>query len=167
MWNTWGVRQLQQAVQQTVGVLFRPSSCDQSFQRRHSFAEPRAHRALLLGVMVVGMNFVFGIVSVAQALERLSDEAIAQRMQALPGWAVEEQKLICRYQFENFVESVAFVNQLVEPAELANHHPDLTISYNTVMVMLTTHDADGLTALDFDLAETIASVADRPCLDAS
>ncbi|MEL6320773.1 MAG: 4a-hydroxytetrahydrobiopterin dehydratase, partial [Cyanobacteria bacterium J06626_14] len=68
----------------------------------------------------------------------------------------------------NFVESVDFVNQLVEPSELMAHHPDVAIAYNQVTLSLTTHDAGGLTTLDFDLAEIITTVAnldgDRPCL---
>ena len=163
MWNMSGVRQLQR----TLDISFQSSSCDQLLQQRHSFATQCVHRARWLSIFVSLWTGVLGVGPAAQALERLSDGAIAERMQALPTWTVEEQQLICRYQFENFIESIEFVNQLVEPAELANHHPDLAISYNTVMVSLTTHDADGLTTLDFDLAETIASVDDRPCLDAS
>jgi 4a-hydroxytetrahydrobiopterin dehydratase len=56
------------------------------------------------------------------------------------------------------VEAIAFVNQIVEPAEAAGHHPDLEISYNKVTVSLTTHDAGGLTSKDFDLAQVISKL---------
>ncbi|MEB3210219.1 MAG: 4a-hydroxytetrahydrobiopterin dehydratase [Leptolyngbyaceae bacterium] len=101
---------------------------------------------------------------VVAAAEQLEDEAIAHRLTALPTWRIEDSTLICTYQFENFVESVAFVNQLVEPAEAAGHHPDVAIAYNRVTISLTTHDAGGLTDLDFDLAETIANL-DNPSGD--
>lgn len=103
-----------------------------------------------------------------EAAEQLGDEAIAQRLTSLPGWTIDDSSLICTYSFGNFVESVDFVNQLVEPSELMAHHPDVAIAYNQVTLSLTTHDAGGLTTLDFDLAEIITTVAnldgDRPCL---
>jgi 4a-hydroxytetrahydrobiopterin dehydratase len=51
-----------------------------------------------------------------------------------------------------------FVNSLVEPAEQMGHHPDLSISYNRVVITLTTHDAGGLTQKDFDLAKQISQL---------
>jgi 4a-hydroxytetrahydrobiopterin dehydratase len=53
------------------------------------------------------------------------------------------------------VGSLAFVNQVGALAEAANHHPDVDIRYSKVTLVLTTHDAGGLTANDFDLAEKI------------
>jgi 4a-hydroxytetrahydrobiopterin dehydratase len=50
------------------------------------------------------------------------------------------------------------VNKLVEPAESAGHHPDIEISYNKVKILLTTHDAGGLTQKDFDLARVISQI---------
>lgn len=91
-------------------------------------------------------------------LARLSETEVSDRLQQLPGWTVHDQQLICTYQFGGFVEAIAFVNRLVDPAEAAGHHPDLLISYNRVTVTLTTHDAGGLTALDFALAEAIAQL---------
>lgn len=86
----------------------------------------------------------------------LSSEQITERLVNLPSWHLEGQQLRCTYRFENFVEAIAFVNRLVAPAETLGHHPDLSIAYNQVTVVLTTHDAGGLTALDFALAEQIA-----------
>jgi len=99
----------------------------------------------------------------AYAAEPLSPEAIAQRQSTIPDWTVEGQVLRCTYEVANFVEAVDFVNQIVEPAESMGHHPDLTIRYNQVDISLTTHDAGGLTALDFELAEAISAMSDRTC----
>lgn len=96
----------------------------------------------------------------AIAAERLSSPEIQQQMQALPSWTINEGQLYCTYEFNNFVESVDFVNRMVEPAEALGHHPDLEISYNTVTIKLTTHDAGGLTQLDFDLAQRISQIVD-------
>ena len=46
-----------------------------------------------------------------------------------------------------------FVNAVAEPAEKANHHPDIDIRWNKVTLVLSTHDAGGLTEKDFSLAK--------------
>ncbi len=88
----------------------------------------------------------------------LTQTEIDQKIQAIPQWQQQEQTITRTFKFKNFVEAIAFVNQLVEPAETAGHHPDLAISYNKVTVSLTTHDAGGLTQMDFDLAQTISEL---------
>ena len=89
----------------------------------------------------------------------LSAADVASALDELPHWITDGQQLSCTFEFANFVESVGFVNSLVEPAEALGHHPDLKISYNQVTVTLTTHDAGGLTPLDIALARAIA----QPC----
>ena len=88
----------------------------------------------------------------------LTDTEILQQSQQLEGWTVEGNQLQLKRKFKDFLEAIAFVNQLVEPAEAAGHHPDLEISYNKVTVALTTHDAGGLTSKDFDLAKVISQL---------
>jgi len=88
----------------------------------------------------------------------LNQTEIDQKIQTIPQWQQQKQNLVRTFKFKNFVEAVAFVNQLVEPAEAAGHHPVLTIEYNKVTISLTTHDAGGLTQLDFDLAQTISEL---------
>jgi 4a-hydroxytetrahydrobiopterin dehydratase len=94
-------------------------------------------------------------------LVRLSEAEVSTQLQQLPGWTTDGQQLSRTYEFANFVESIAFVNRLVEPAEAAGHHPDIAISYNKVTVSLTTHDAGGLTTQDFELARVISQLGDR------
>lgn len=88
----------------------------------------------------------------------LTQTEIDQKIQAIPQWQQQEQTITRTFKFKNFVEAIAFVNQLVEPAEAAGHHPDIAIDYNKVTVSLTTHDAGGLTPMDFSLAETISKL---------
>jgi 4a-hydroxytetrahydrobiopterin dehydratase len=102
--------------------------------------------------------------------QRLSEAEVTQKLQNLSGWEQRGQTLVYTHQFNNFIESVNFVNCLVEPAETLGHHPDLNISYNQVTINLTTHDAGGLTNLDFQLAERINQILDswtpgKTCLD--
>jgi 4a-hydroxytetrahydrobiopterin dehydratase len=89
----------------------------------------------------------------------LSDAEIQERAKQLEGWTVEGKELRITRKFKDFLDAIAFVNQIVEPAEGAGHHPDLAISYNKVTVSLTTHDAGGLTSKDFDLAQVISKLS--------
>lgn len=88
----------------------------------------------------------------------LSDTEIQEGVKQLKGWTLDGKKLRLTRTFKDFVEAIAFVNKLVEPAQAAGHHPDLEISYNKVTITLTTHDAGGLTAKDTDLAQVISQL---------
>ena len=71
---------------------------------------------------------------------------------------VERGELVRIFSFPDFRASLAFVNQVGQLAEAAGHHPDIDIRYNRVRLALVTHDAGGLTAKDFDLAQKINGV---------
>ncbi|MDM9380239.1 4a-hydroxytetrahydrobiopterin dehydratase [Chlorogloeopsis sp. ULAP01] len=93
-------------------------------------------------------------------MAQLLDEAeIQQKVSNLLGWTREGMRLQCNRKFKDFVQAIEFVNKLVEPAESLGHHPDIEISYNKVKIILTTHDAGGLTQKDFDLAEVISQIS--------
>ena len=86
----------------------------------------------------------------------LTDEVITQRLAALPGWARDGRSIHRTFTFKGFPEAVAFVETLVAPAEALNHHPDVDIRYNRVIVTLSTHDSGGLTDHDLTLAARIS-----------
>lgn len=88
----------------------------------------------------------------------LSEKEIQERVSHLPDWTVEKSTLQYTRKFKDFVQAIEFVNKLVAPAESAGHHPDIEISYNKVKILLTTHDAGGLTQKDFDLAGVISQI---------
>ena len=88
----------------------------------------------------------------------LNQREINNYLIQIPQWKQEGNKIKCLYKFKNFIEAIAFVNKLVEPSEKADHHPDLSISYNKVTVNLTTHDSGGLTLKDFNLAKTFSEI---------
>ncbi|NJK38422.1 MAG: 4a-hydroxytetrahydrobiopterin dehydratase [Oscillatoriales cyanobacterium RM2_1_1] len=94
----------------------------------------------------------------SQTQGRLSEAEIGEKLQALPEWQRQDGSIFLIHRFGNFVESVQFVQCLVEPAERLGHHPDLEISYNNVTVRLTTHDVGGLTPLDFQVAQEINQI---------
>jgi 4a-hydroxytetrahydrobiopterin dehydratase len=92
-------------------------------------------------------------------VERLDDDQIASRLEALEGWERDGDAIARTFKLDDFVGSVEFVNKLVEPAEDMGHHPDLSISWNEVRVSITTHSEGGLTANDFELAKRIDALA--------
>lgn len=63
------------------------------------------------------------------------------------------------FKFKNFVQAFGWMTQVAIHAEKLNHHPEWSNVYNTVDVTLTTHDADGLTALDAKLAKLMDTLA--------
>lgn len=86
----------------------------------------------------------------------LTEEEIRNRLTAIAGWERKGDRIEKRYTLKNFKEALRFVNRVGELAEGMDHHPDILIyHYKNVTLTLTTHDAKGLTRLDFDLAERI------------
>ena len=67
-------------------------------------------------------------------------------------WALNGDSLQRTFGFEDFAGAMSFVNSVAELAERLQHHPDIMIRYNKVTLTLTTHDAGGLSELDFTLA---------------
>ena len=92
------------------------------------------------------------------ARERLSKDAIDKALTGLDGWALAADGLsISRtFTFRNFSEAFAFMTRSALAAEKLNHHPDWSNVYKTVTVKLNTHDAGGLTELDFELARRMS-----------
>ena len=84
------------------------------------------------------------------SLKEISDE-----MSTINNWALEESSISKVFSFNNFKESLDFVNKAGEIAEKHNHHPDIMISYNQVRLSLTTHYEKGLTKKDFEVAKEI------------
>ena len=70
----------------------------------------------------------------------------------VPGWKKQKQIIRRTYPFKDFPAAIKFVNRVARLAEKAWHHPDIDVRWNKVTLSLTTHDAGGLTAKDFDLA---------------
>ena len=88
-------------------------------------------------------------------MSRLDESGVAAALRQAPGWERAGAEIKRSYRFGDFREALAFVNRVGELAERAGHHPDIDIRYNTVTLALSTHDAGGLTAKDFELARAI------------
>ena len=89
----------------------------------------------------------------------LHDDEIVTALAGLPGWERDGAQLHRSYKYRNFVEAMGFVTRVALLAEKANHHPDIDIRWNTVTLVLSTHDAGGLTSKDTELAAKIDGLA--------
>jgi 4a-hydroxytetrahydrobiopterin dehydratase len=89
--------------------------------------------------------------------EILSDDAVERALAELPGWERVEDTLVKSFRFTDFGEAVAFVSSLVPIADGMDHHPDVSIHWNTVELILWTHVSGGITHRDIDLARAIES----------
>lgn len=76
-------------------------------------------------------------------------------LEGLKGWTFNDNGIEKKFVFKNFSQALGFIVQLGLLAEKKNHHPELFNVYNKVDIRLSTHDADGLTDKDFDLAKAI------------
>ncbi|MBI2169387.1 MAG: 4a-hydroxytetrahydrobiopterin dehydratase [Actinobacteria bacterium] len=85
----------------------------------------------------------------------LNDEEIRSGLPS-DGWEVAGpspgQEIRRTFEFDSFPIAIAFVNLLADAAEAANHHPDIDIRYNRVLVALSTHSEGGVTEKDLSLA---------------
>jgi len=87
---------------------------------------------------------------------RLSQARVAELMPQLPGWELagdpdtrHGQALTRTFRFGNYHETMAFVNALAYLAHREDHHPDLSVHYDRVVVRYATHDVGGLSENDF------------------
>ncbi|MBL4699353.1 MAG: 4a-hydroxytetrahydrobiopterin dehydratase [Phycisphaerales bacterium] len=87
-----------------------------------------------------------------QALIKLNEEQIAAELETHSEWVELNSQIQRTFAFDDFIESMKFVNQMAEYAESVQHHPDILIRYNKVTLSVSTHDANGITHKDFDLA---------------
>ena len=67
-------------------------------------------------------------------------------------WSISDKFLISNYEFKNFNDALSFMNKVGVKCEEMDHHPKWTNVYNRLEIELFTHDKDGLTIKDFDLA---------------
>ena len=86
---------------------------------------------------------------------KLSSEECLRGSASLPDWSVIDGKLHREYKFPDFTHAFGFMAAVATVAEKMDHHPDWSNVYNRVTVDLSTHDAGGITELDFQLARSM------------
>lgn len=85
----------------------------------------------------------------------MENEELQAALSELPGWSREGDFIARDFRFDDFVGAFSFMAAVAMLAERADHHPEWSNVYNRVTIRLTTHDANGLTRRDFDLAGAI------------
>ena len=90
-----------------------------------------------------------------------AERAAALPVLAMSSWGHDPERdaLSNTFKFKNFVRAWGWMSSVAIEAEKMNHHPEWSNVYGTVEVTLTTHDADGLTQLDLDLARKMDALA--------
>ncbi len=82
----------------------------------------------------------------------LTAKQVGLALKTVPNWSKRAQKILRTFEFEGFLNSIAFVRRVARKAQKRNHHPDINIRFNKVVLSLTTHDEGGITEKDFSLA---------------
>ncbi len=90
-------------------------------------------------------------------IEKLNETQRKTALDALPNWEFDADAdgISRTFSFDNFVQAFGFMSSVALEAEKADHHPEWSNVYNRVVILLTTHDAGGLSSRDIDLAKKI------------
>lgn len=88
-------------------------------------------------------------------MTKLAAAELKNALATVPAWKKKGAAIVRTFEFADFVAAMKFVNAVAKLAEKANHHPDIDIRWNKVALLLTTHDAGGLTGKDFALASRL------------
>lgn len=95
-------------------------------------------------------------------VEQLSEAERADALDGLPDWDYDDGRdaIAREFIFDDFNQAFGFMTQVALLAEKADHHPEWSNVYNRVTILLTTHDAGGLSARDIEMAEAIEELVD-------
>ena len=96
-------------------------------------------------------------------IAKLTDDERGTLLPTLAGWAVVDGRdaIAKSFKFGDFIQAWAFMSRVAMLAEKADHHPEWSNVYNRVDIVLTTHDAGGLSMRDVELARAIEAIGTR------
>jgi 4a-hydroxytetrahydrobiopterin dehydratase len=90
---------------------------------------------------------------------KLSNKAVNEHLNALNAtldenlqWSISDEGLFKEFKFTSFIEAFGWMAKIAIVAEKQNHHPEWFNVYNKVEIRLCTHDCDGISELDFEMA---------------
>ena len=93
---------------------------------------------------------------------RLGSGRIGELLKEVDKWEVRDDKLQRTFKFKTFLRAMQFVNRIAEVAEAEGHHPDFSVHYNRVEVVVWTHAIGGLSENDFIVAAKISALLPAP-----
>ena len=88
-------------------------------------------------------------------VDKLTDQQIEQFMPEIPKWSLQDDVLVRRFSFDNFVQALEFTNQVGALSEAEAHHPEFVLTWGRVDLRIWTHAIDGLSENDFILAAKV------------
>lgn len=94
-------------------------------------------------------------------MSKLSNDDIEKKLLQFPDWELNNDALYAEFEFENFKDCFSAMSRIAFECEAQNHHPNWSNEYNILKISLSTHDADGVTQKDFDLAEAIEEIVEE------
>jgi 4a-hydroxytetrahydrobiopterin dehydratase len=89
---------------------------------------------------------------------KLSEAEVSTGLATLNGWTFADGQITKTYQFDTYKAGLVFAVAVGHFADRMDHHPDLFIGYQKVKIGLNTHDVNGISAFDFELAKQIESL---------
>ena len=94
-------------------------------------------------------------------MKPLTQAEINQKLEKFSLWSYEDNAIHISFEFEDFKNAFTAMTRIAFEAERLQHHPTWSNTYNTVNISLSTHDADGVTVKDFELAKAIETVLEQ------
>jgi 4a-hydroxytetrahydrobiopterin dehydratase len=91
-------------------------------------------------------------------MEKLNQNQIKEKLSNLDGWILDNGAITKSYKFKNFKEAFSKMTEIAFECEAQNHHPNWENVYNSLTIRLNTHDVNGITQNDFDLATKIEKI---------
>ncbi|WP_379137527.1 4a-hydroxytetrahydrobiopterin dehydratase [Paenibacillus sp. sgz500958] len=91
----------------------------------------------------------------------LTEQELREQVGKLEGWKLEEDTIVRKYMFNEFMKGIAFVDEVAAISEAFNHHPAIAIDYKNVTLRLTTASEKGITALDIREAHEFNEAFDK------
>ena len=93
-------------------------------------------------------------------MKKMNTNEIEEALRNLPSWALKDEMIMKSFTFKDFKEAFATMTHIAFECEMQNHHPNWENVYNRLTIKLSTHDADGITQKDIDLAKSIEKIVE-------
>ena len=91
-------------------------------------------------------------------MKKMNTHEIQEAIKNLSGWALKDDMIQKSFIFADFKEAFSIMTHIAFECEKQNHHPNWENVYNSLTIKLSTHDADGITQKDIDLAKSIEKI---------
>lgn len=109
-------------------------------------------------VILIGLKLTNFIRLENEIMKTLTETTLKSVLNDLKDWHFNEDGIEKNFKFKDFTQALGFIVQVGVQSEKRNHHPELFNVYNKVSIRLTTHDANGVTDKDIDLAKAIDEI---------